>query len=59
MSDDDHDESQAIEMHEVARIAANAARTMFNAYLAEGFTEQQALMLVRSWIHGSIGGSAP
>lgn len=30
--------------------------TMFVKFKEQGFTEQQAFDLVRSWIHGSSGG---
>ena len=53
----EHDDADAIERAEQLREAAKAARGMFNAYLAEGFTEAQALALTRSWIHAAVGGS--
>ena len=60
MTDDPHGEhhdADAIEQAEAIRTAAKTARVMFNAYLAEGFTEAQALALTRSCIHAMLGGS--
>ncbi len=59
MTDYEHDEDEAaaIELAQGLRDAAAAARGMFNAYLAEGFTEGQALALTRTWIHAAAGGS--
>jgi hypothetical protein len=56
---DDHnqDEAAAIEMAEQVRAGAKAARAMFNAYLAEGFTEAQSLALTRTAIHAASGGT--
>ncbi len=52
----EHDDADAIELAEGLRSAAKAAREMFNAFLHEGFSETQALQLVRSWIHATAGG---
>ncbi len=57
MNDYDEDESAAIELAEGLRSAASATRQMFNAFLHEGFSETQALQLVRSWLHATAGGS--
>jgi hypothetical protein len=56
MSDDKFDDADAIELAESLRTAAAATRQMFNAFLHEGFTETQALQLVRSWLHATAGG---
>jgi hypothetical protein len=57
MTDDrEHDDADAIAMAEGIRTAAGAARQLFNAYMAEGFTETQALALTRSWVHAAAGG---
>jgi hypothetical protein len=53
----EHADTDAIEFAEGLRTAANATRQMFNAFLAEGFTESQAMQLVRSWLHATAGGS--
>jgi hypothetical protein len=48
MSEHERDDATAIELAEQARLGAQAARAMFNAYLSEGFTEAQSLSLVRA-----------
>ena len=53
------DDANEIFQADAARTLAKAVRVMFNELLLEGFTEQQALLLVRSWIHGMSGGSSP
>lgn len=55
MTDDhgEHDDADAIELAEGLRTAAAATRQMFNSFLAEGFTEAQAMQLVRSWLHAN------
>lgn len=57
MTDHDHDDSAAIELAEQARQGAHVARIMFNAYLAEGFSDAQALSLVRANIIAATGSS--
>lgn len=57
MTDHEHDDADAIELAEGLRTAAHATRLMFNAFLHEGFSETQALALVRSWLHATAGGS--
>jgi hypothetical protein len=51
------DDAEQIELAEQARQGARVARMMFNAYLHEGFTEAQALALVRANIIAASGGS--
>ena len=51
------DDATEIELAEHARQGAKVARMMFNAYLNEGFTEAQALALVRANIIAAAGGS--
>jgi hypothetical protein len=56
-ADREHDDADAIALAEGLRTAAAATRQMFNAFLSEGFTEAQAMQLVRSWLHATAGGS--
>jgi hypothetical protein len=51
------DEADKIEQSEAMRSLAGSSRAMYNAFLAEGFTEQQALKLVQSRL-AAVAGAA-
>lgn len=53
---DEDDRSAAIEKAEAVRDVTTFTRQLYNGFLAEGFTEQQALLLARSWLTGLSGG---
>jgi hypothetical protein len=55
--DREHDDADAIALSDAIRTAASATREGYNAFLAEGFTETQALQLVRTWLHATLGGT--